>query len=132
MDWIFRMLAKRSQGDQYNNNHSFELPPHKFPNYVSSIVDRNDSHYVAPIKTHFVINEIISIMVAQNYTLLNHSNNELHFCIKVGKYQFIDDVRLRLVGSTLHFISSSRVGYSDLGVNQRRIDSLREMLETIQ
>ena len=131
MNLILKALAKWSQRAQFNNNHRFELPRHRFPNYVSSTVDVDDNHYVAPIKTTLVINEIIPIMVTQHYTLLNRSNNELHFCITVGKHQFIDDVRLRLEGSTLHIISSSRVGYSDLGTNRKRVDSLRETLQPI-
>ncbi|WP_421864837.1 DUF1499 domain-containing protein [Motiliproteus sp.] len=45
-------------------------------------------------------------------------------------YGFIDDVELRLDGENglMHIRSGSRVGYSDLGANRRRVESLRRLL----
>jgi uncharacterized protein (DUF1499 family) len=45
-------------------------------------------------------------------------------------FRFIDDVELRFddAAKVVHVRSASRVGYSDLGANRRRIESLREAL----
>jgi len=42
-------------------------------------------------------------------------------------FRFVDDVEFRMVSSDgiIHVRSGSRVGYSDLGVNRRRVEKLR-------
>lgn len=42
--------------------------------------------------------------------------------------RFVDDLELRVEGNTLLVRSESRVGYSDFGVNRKRVDMLRELL----
>jgi uncharacterized protein (DUF1499 family) len=43
--------------------------------------------------------------------------------------RFVDDVELRMVSTDgiIHVRSASRVGYSDLGVNRRRVEKLRTL-----
>jgi uncharacterized protein (DUF1499 family) len=42
-------------------------------------------------------------------------------------FRFVDDVEFRIVSSEglIHVRSGSRMGYSDLGVNRRRVEKLR-------
>ena len=44
-------------------------------------------------------------------------------------FRFVDDVELRMVSTngTIDVRSGSRVGYSDLGVNRRRVEKLRAL-----
>jgi uncharacterized protein (DUF1499 family) len=44
-------------------------------------------------------------------------------------FRFVDDVEFRMVSSDgmIHVRSASRVGYSDLGVNRRRVEKLRTL-----
>jgi len=44
-------------------------------------------------------------------------------------FRFVDDVEFRMVStdSIIHVRSASRVGYSDLGVNRRRVEKLRTL-----
>lgn len=44
-------------------------------------------------------------------------------------FRFVDDVEFRMVSSDgiIHVRSGSRVGYSDLGVNRRRVEKLRTL-----
>ena len=44
-----------------------------------------------------------------------------------GLFRFIDDIELRFDDATqrIEVRSGSRVGYSDMGVNRKRIDALR-------
>jgi uncharacterized protein (DUF1499 family) len=46
-------------------------------------------------------------------------------------FRFTDDIELLLdaAGGVIHLRSASRVGYSDLGVNRRRIEVIRENYE---
>jgi uncharacterized protein (DUF1499 family) len=43
--------------------------------------------------------------------------------------RFVDDLELRIEGSTLLVRSESRVGYSDFGVNRERTELLRQKLK---
>ena len=40
-------------------------------------------------------------------------------------FRFIDDVDLQLDGRVVQIRSASRAGYSDLGVNRRRVEAIR-------
>jgi uncharacterized protein (DUF1499 family) len=44
-------------------------------------------------------------------------------------FRFVDDVEFRMVftDGIIHVRSGSRVGYSDLGVNRRRVEKLRTL-----
>ncbi len=44
-------------------------------------------------------------------------------------FRFVDDVEFRMVSADgmIHVRSGSRVGYSDLGVNRRRVEKLRTL-----
>jgi uncharacterized protein (DUF1499 family) len=44
-------------------------------------------------------------------------------------FRFVDDVEFRMVSTEdiVHVRSASRVGYSDLGVNRRRVEKLRTL-----
>lgn len=54
----------------------------------------------------------------------------LHAEFRSGVFGFIDDVEFLIdeTGKVIHFRSASRVGYSDLGVNRRRMTQLRKQL----
>ncbi len=47
-------------------------------------------------------------------------------------FRFVDDLELRLdrQQKVIHVRSASRVGYGDLGVNRRRVERLRSLLES--
>jgi uncharacterized protein (DUF1499 family) len=48
-------------------------------------------------------------------------------------FRFVDDVEFLLddVTRTIHVRSASRVGYSDLGVNRRRMEEIRSRFDTL-
>ena len=54
--------------------------------------------------------------------------NYVHAVFRTVLLRFRDDLELRLdrEGHRIHVRSASRVGYSDLGANRKRIESLRE------
>jgi len=51
---------------------------------------------------------------------------------KSALFRFVDDVEFRLDGAVgvIHVRSASRIGYSDLGANRKRVDELRERFAT--
>jgi uncharacterized protein (DUF1499 family) len=51
-----------------------------------------------------------------------------HYECSTALFRYVDDVELLLdePAGVIHIRSASRVGYSDLGVNRRRVDEIRE------
>ena len=54
----------------------------------------------------------------------------LHFTFRSAVFRFIDDVEFEIDPDqqVLHFRSAPRLGYSDLGVNRKRIEKLTRRL----
>ena len=52
----------------------------------------------------------------------------LHVEFRSAFFRFVDDVEFLIdtEDQVIHFRSASRVGYSDLGVNRRRMERIRE------
>jgi uncharacterized protein (DUF1499 family) len=55
----------------------------------------------------------------------------LHFEFTSLLLRFVDDVEFLFDDDTktVHFRSASRIGYSDLGVNRRRMEEIRALVE---
>ena len=62
--------------------------------------------------------------------LVRRSNRYAHFEFRTRLLRFVDDVELLGVAGTrtVHVRSASRLGYSDLGTNRRRIEGFRRAL----
>jgi uncharacterized protein (DUF1499 family) len=57
--------------------------------------------------------------------------NYLHLEFRSAFFRFVDDVEFLIdtEGKVVHFRSASRVGYSDLGVNRRRMEQIAASLD---
>ena len=55
----------------------------------------------------------------------------LHVTFTSLVFRFVDDVEFRIdrEADVIHVRSASRVGYGDMGVNRRRVESIRERLK---
>jgi uncharacterized protein (DUF1499 family) len=60
--------------------------------------------------------------------LVERGQNYLRFEVKSLLFRFIDDLEFVLAKDVVHVRSASRAGYSDLGVNRKRVDEIRELL----
>lgn len=62
--------------------------------------------------------------------LVRRSDRYAHVEFRTRVLRFVDDVELLAVPGTrtIHVRSASRLGYSDLGTNRRRIEGLRRLL----
>jgi len=60
----------------------------------------------------------------------NEAKLYMHFAFKVGALGFVDDVEFFIhePTKTVQFRSASRIGYSDWGVNRKRMEDLRNLL----
>ena len=76
-----------------------------------------------------VIGVIKNVVVSRPRTNLEkESDNYLHYTFKSCLFGFIDDVEFLIDGAQklIHFRSASRTGYSDLGVNEKRMTELKK------
>jgi len=45
-------------------------------------------------------------------------------------FKFVDDVEIRRDGNVCQIRSGSRVGYSDFGVNRKRVETIRRAVQS--
>ena len=104
----------------------------KSPNCVSSESD-NASSRVEPLtfqgppeKTWGDLKETIREMGGK---IQEEHDGYLWATFTSRLFRFVDDVEFRMVSTdgTIHVRSGSRVGYSDLGVNRRRVEKVRTL-----
>jgi len=67
-------------------------------------------------------------------TILQSESNYLYGIHKSKFWGFVDDVELQFNANTkeIHFRSASRVGYSDLGVNKKRLTKIIEEIKLLK
>ncbi len=97
------------------------------PNCVSSFQDKEDEHYIAAKK----FNNLDLSLVDEFFKTCKtekKSQNYRHYTCTSSLFKFVDDIEILYLEDTLHYRSSSRVGYSDLGVNRKRIEQLIQLL----
>lgn len=103
------------------------------PNCVSSMVSVENSHYIEPIvyknkSRESAKKKIITILKTLKNTNIIEDNDEyIHTEISSPLFKFIDDVEFYFPKDTniIHIRSLARSGYSDFGVNRKRIEKIR-------
>ena len=100
------------------------------PNCVCSFETR-DRHQIAPLDANLAaIEKVLLTINAAN--IVKAESNYLYVEFTSRIFGFVDDVEFLydpLTGVT-HVRSASRIGRSDLGVNRRRIETIRSALST--
>ena len=112
------------------------IPCPESPNCVNSQIDKSDSHFIEPIKYTKDLKSaigdlktVISKMPKTNLVVEKESYLYFEFTSKLMGY--VDDVEFYFddLNKTIHVRSASRLGKSDLGVNRKRIESIRSELK---
>lgn len=104
------------------------------PNCVSTQADTSDNeHYIEPIK-YKITNEkakkklmdVIDQMPRTN--VIKNQDDYIYVTFTTRIMRFVDDVEFYLPANNkvIHFRSASRIGYSDLGKNRERMNSVKE------
>ncbi|MGB2688791.1 MAG: DUF1499 domain-containing protein, partial [Desulfobacterales bacterium] len=105
------------------------------PNCVSSLA-KNPKYRVEPFKlkkdpktSWDIVQEMVGSLLRTKVVSAN--NNDIHAECRSMIFRFVDDLTLNLTPSNgiIHIRSASRTGYSDLGVNRRRVENLRKKLQ---
>ena len=104
------------------------------PNCVSSVDDRTD-YSIEPFKSDdpsALLNSMVEkIKELPRVKLVEHQDGKkAHFVFTTLIMRFKDDVYLEVNDESkqVEVKSESRVGYSDLGKNRERVESLRKLL----
>ncbi|MFN5899830.1 MAG: DUF1499 domain-containing protein [Planctomyces sp.] len=105
------------------------------PNCVSTQAE-NQEHWIEPLQTEAADDSAISLLAEimreqPRTTIVEQTGDYLRVEFRSFLFRFCDDVEFyhdRRSG-LVHFRSASRVGHSDLGVNRRRMEQIREQFQ---
>ncbi len=119
-------------------NGSLAKCPNK-PNCVCSEQDTKKQHAIEPITfSHNITSDPLSILknAVREMGGTIHIEDDQYFAATFSSnlFGFVDDLEIRIDPNkaVIHLRSASRVGYSDRGVNKKRIEILRDLYEKDQ
>ena len=99
------------------------------PNCVSSQANPSDlEHYIAPI--HGSMAAVREAVLAMPRTaIVEETESYLYAEFRTRLLRYVDDVEFFSDGRVIHVRSCSRLGRRDFGVNRRRVEELRRLIE---
>ena len=110
-------------------------PCPKQPNCVSSLAD-DTQQYIAPFSFHDTPAQAMqrlrhAVLTEPRITLVSEEGAYLHAEARSLVFRFVDDLEFLLVPteSLIQVRSAARTGYSDFGVNRRRIERIRRAFQ---
>lgn len=101
------------------------IPCPDSPNCVCSYEQR-ESHAIAPLRA--TLDQIESVLLnLEEANIVRADTNYLYAEFTSRIMGFVDDVEFQYdpAAGVTHVRSASRLGYSDMGVNRKRIESIR-------
>ncbi len=126
---LFTILGKKSRSGQALGVTNGRLAPCSGkPNCVSSEAGTSDKFRVEPYSGTSMA-ALKSAIEQAGGTVTNQTDNYLSAEFMSDLFKFVDDFEARQDGNKIHIRSASRVGYSDRGVNRKRVEALRERLQ---
>lgn len=135
---LFVLLACSGNNNVAYGIDSGKLPPcPDKPNCVSS-QSTDQRHAIDPLhyngsKEKAKRDLIETIETSKRARVVRLEGDYIHAEFTSAFFRFVDDVDLILDdrAKTIHLRSASRVGYSDLGVNRRRIEDIRARFQEL-
>jgi len=107
-------------------------PCRRTPNCVCSQADPADAeHYIAPIAFRGDAMSAIRKAVAamQRATVVSEAQDYLYAEFRSKLLGYVDDVEFFFDGNAIQVRSASRLGRRDFGVNRKRIEKLRSLIQ---
>ena len=109
------------------------LPCPDSPNCVSS-QSQDKKHFIEPIRYEGDQQQAMDRMIAviqgmKRSRIVVVRDDYIHAEFTSAIFRFVDDVEFYIddKAKTIHMRSASRIGYSDLGVNRKRLDKIKSM-----
>lgn len=132
---LLATLAQGATAEELMVRDQSLLPCPTSPNCVSTMATE-ESQAMAPYRFQKPLYEakarLIQIFSGFPRTeLVKEEEAYLHFEARSFLFQFVDDVEFQFDEDThtIHFRSAARSGHYDFGVNRKRLEDLRGMLE---
>jgi uncharacterized protein (DUF1499 family) len=137
------MGALMTTGAIAMNDQIDRLPPcPSSPNCVCSDDADSSSHYIEPLisrgadgspgdytQAQQLLAAVAEYMSEQReYSVSRFQDDELRAEATTRILKFVDDIQMQVRGDRIFVRSASRVGYSDLGKNRRRIEAIRQAM----
>lgn len=132
---VILMSASKVQASQSPGLTEGQLRPcPDSPNCVSTEYPNDQAHYSEPVKmpidadSQSLVKEVVKQMGG---TLVDSGENYLAFTFTSRVFRFVDNFEIRLdpENSLVHIRSASRMGYSDFGVNRKRVERFKAALK---
>lgn|GEM_PF-754067 len=136
--WLSPLMAQDSGPKlglsirEFKNTKKISLAPcPSKPNCVTSIEHptSESSHLMQPIQGRaksVSFSKIKYLLHIDGAKIVRETNDYIHATYTSSLLKFVDDVEFYFpTDQIVHFRSASRVGYSDLGVNKRRMTRLK-------
>jgi len=108
------------------------------PNCINTEFPESSSHYLPALGfEHTQSTQIIdlakNIIIEMGGAVVNAEQNYLAATFTSTFFRFVDDFEIRIdeVALKLHIRSASRTGYSDFGVNKRRLEDFSKRFKAI-
>lgn len=106
------------------------------PNCVSSMASEQ-KHHVEPLDTSGMAQEkakavIMNILKdTKRCRIITVEEQYIHAEYRSFLFRFVDDLELFFPEATplIHIKSASRIGYSDFGVNRKRVEKIRSLFQ---
>lgn len=104
------------------------------PNCVCSDMASDADHYIEPLNIagQQDWDWLVNWLAARDDTqIISQTDDYLHITFTTKLMRYVDDVELhlRLADNQIAVRSASRVGYSDLGANAKRVEMIRQALQ---
>ena len=106
------------------------------PNCVSSWPDEEAQHRVAPLSWTGELTQAKArlrqaVLSAGDARVVEETDTYWHVEFRSWLFRFVDDVEFLFdrENRLIHVRSASRVGYSDLGVNRKRVETIRSLFQ---
>ena len=103
------------------------------PNCVSSQADPADAeHYIAPIpfKGDAMAAVRRAVAALPRATIIEEKQNYLYAEFRSRLLGYVDDVEFFYDGAAIQVRSASRLGRRDFGVNRKRVEKLRALINS--
>ena len=99
------------------------------PNCVSSQANPYDAeHYIEPL--HGTLRDVRRAVDAMPRTkIIAQTETYLYAEFRSALLGYVDDVEFLADGSVIHVRSASRLGRRDFGVNRKRIETIRRLMQ---
>jgi uncharacterized protein (DUF1499 family) len=109
------------------------------PNCVCSSADSSDTEHaieplVIPEGLEQPLEKLVAVMESlPRATIVKREDSYLHVEFRSPWLRFVDDVEFQIVleENLIHVRSASRIGHSDLGVNRRRVEQIRQQWQKL-